>query len=85
MEALLIILSIVAVFWLLRRLFPILILWLLSRQQRKFAEQFGAQGEQGGGRASKSSRREGDVTVESKGVEKTVNNKVGEYIDFEEE
>lgn len=89
MGTLLVILSIVAVLWLLRRLFPLLLIWLIARQAKRqggaWSAQFGGQGPQAGGRSTQSTRKEGEVTVESAKVEKTVNKSVGEYVEYEEE
>lgn len=76
---LIIILSFIALGYLLRFLTPLILKWYVKRMQKRFG--FTGQNQQ-------NCRREGDVTVNhtatNNGKKKTVAKEVGDYVDFEE-
>ncbi len=95
MEFIITILVIVAIFWLLRLLFPFIVIWLLKRQQKNWEQQFGQGRAQGGSpfgsrdpRARAQQRdkaKEGEIRVERmSGEHKRVKDNVGEDVEFED-
>ncbi len=88
------ILIIVALFWVLRLLAPYILLALVRRQQKRWAN-----GQQGGGfnagspfggaytnnSSESDKRKEGEIRVEKNATSKQHSRNIGEYVDFEEE
>ena len=59
--------------------------WHLNRLRKEAERQFGARGQYGRGYDQRGGKKEGDVTVEYRDAhEKRVNERVGDYVDFEE-
>lgn len=82
-----VILIIFAALWLLGRLLPYMLAWLLARQGRKM---YNAAGGSGGGfnGARKNTKKEGEVTIEQVDAEtdsSKISKQVGQYVDYEEE
>lgn len=89
------ILIIVALFWVLRLLFPFILLALVRRQQKRFSQQGGGanpfgsgfgsyQSGKGAAQPPSDSRKEGEVRVESSSEQQQQSRSIGEYVDFEE-